>query len=96
MNHEPFSKTYHFIHVGRNVAHDEHAKRPIYYVFNNRSDEAIGRIFYYPAWRQWVVSFAEVSVWSTGCLADVQDAIRLITARHAAPIDAPLFSEAAP
>lgn len=70
---------YRFIYVARNMELDEHAGRPIWYIFNTKSREAIGRIIYYPQWRQFVATFSEESIWSTGCLADVAKAIEHIT-----------------
>jgi len=73
---------YKFIHVGRNVGLDEHAGKPIYYIFNNKGNYAMGRILYYPAWRQWVATFDEEAVWSTGCLEDVNKAISQIAEKE--------------
>ena len=69
---------YQYIYVGRNVEKDEHAGKPIWYIFNRKSQQAIGRILWYPRWRQWVATFAEESVWSSGCLKDVKDAMEHI------------------
>ncbi len=71
-------KKYRFIHVGLDAAREMHAGKPVYYVFNNRSNEAIARILWYAPWRLWVATFSEESVWSAGCLADIQDAIKWI------------------
>ena len=70
---------YKFIYIARNVEKDEHAGKPIYYIFNSKSREAIGRILWSPHWRQWVATFSEDSVWSVGCLQDVATAIGHIT-----------------
>jgi len=69
---------YRYIVIGRSTEKDTHAGHPIHYIFNRRSNEAIGRILWYPAWRRWVAEFAEGAIWSTDCLADVQDAIKRI------------------
>ncbi len=74
---------YQFIYVARNVELDEHAGRPVYYIFNSKTRSALGRILYYPRWRQWVATFAEDAIWSTGCLADVKTAIEHITEKWA-------------
>ena len=73
MSATPF--VYKFIRIGRDANLDQHAGKPIWYIFNRKAGDALGRIVYYPPWRQWVATFSEESVWSAGCLADVQDAI---------------------
>jgi len=72
--------TYEHITIGRDANRDTHAGKPIYYIFNRKAGYCMGRIFYYPSWRQWVAQFSEESIWSAGCLADVQAAIARITA----------------
>ena len=72
--------TYQFFHVARDAELEEHAGRPVYYIFNNKSNTAIGRILWCWAWRQWVATFAEDAQFSRGCLADVENAIGKITA----------------
>ena len=69
---------YKFIYLGRDNDLDEHEGKPIWYIFNRKSRQALGRVLYYPAWRQWVASFSEDSIWSAGCLTDVKDAIGLL------------------
>ena len=73
---------YKYIYVARNMELDEHAGHPIYYIFNLKSREAIGRILYYKPWRRFVATFSEDSVWSTDCLADVELAIAHITEKN--------------
>ena len=70
---------YRYIYIARNLEMDEHAGKPIYYIFNKRSGNAIGRILWYVPWRRWIANFAEDGVWSTDCLACVQEAIGRIT-----------------
>ena len=44
----------------------------IFLIRNKRSDDIIGKIEWYPRWRQYVASFEEFSVWSEDCLRDVR------------------------
>jgi hypothetical protein len=43
-----------------------------------RGGPVIGVIAFYTQWRQHVLAPAPNTVWSAGCLADIQDAIRRI------------------
>ena len=53
---------------------------PGIYIITNRSSGAIiGRIEWYAGWKKWVLVSNETTVWSSECLADVQDFI----AKHA-------------
>ena len=44
----------------------------------------IGTIEWYGPWRQFIFHAQPNTVWSTGCLADVQDALALAKADYAA------------
>ena len=70
---------YKFIHVSQDATKEMHAGKPVYYIFNNRSNEAIGKIYWFAPWRMWATTLRENSVWSSGCLADVRDAIKRIS-----------------
>jgi hypothetical protein len=72
--------TYKYIQVARDKDLTERAGRPVWYIFNSRQQDVLGCIEYYSAWRRWIFVARESSVWSTDCLADVQDAIKKITA----------------
>lgn len=54
---------------------DEYADRPVYAIVNKKSGIELGKIGYYPPWRQFVAKFGEGSIWSDGCLDDVAEAI---------------------
>jgi len=45
------------------------------------SGSVIGRIGWYPGWRQYVLNPAEGSFWSSGCLADIQDCLKMLNKR---------------
>ena len=49
-----------------------HNGKPLYWIFNKRSNQSIGQIFWYPTWRLWAARFQEATVWSEDCLADVR------------------------
>jgi hypothetical protein len=46
-------------------------KRPVYRIFNNKSEEQIGIISYYSPWRQYVFSGRSKCVFNISCLKDV-------------------------
>ena len=75
--------TYKFIRVGLDVEQERWAGKPIYFVFNIKSGEAIGRILWYATWRRFIFQSALETVWSSDCLANIIDALDKITAYHA-------------
>ena len=44
-----------------------------YALLNRRSGTCIGVVAWYGPWRQWCFFPGDESVWSDGCLSDVQD-----------------------
>ncbi len=67
--------TYKFVFMEK-MAFEAH-KRPVYGVANNKSADILGRIEYYPRWRQWIYTpISEGIVLSAGCLCDIADFIR--------------------
>lgn len=69
------------------------------YVLVNRSSGAqLGVIYWYKPWRRFVVYPGEETVWSSGCLGHLQEAIRWATGRREKrragnlPGQAPLFA----
>ena len=44
----------------------------IFLIRNKRAGDILGKIEWYPRWRQYVVEFEEGTVWSQDCLADVR------------------------
>jgi hypothetical protein len=58
---------------------EAHRKTQDWNVLNNKSGTPIGRIRWYGPWRQYCFFPLGDSVWSAGCLEDVQTAIRAIT-----------------
>ena len=45
----------------------------VYHIINNRSQESLGVIYYYPYWKQWVVDFCMDCVFNNACLRDILD-----------------------
>jgi len=66
---------YKYIHIGRNRDTTTENGKPVWFIFNTRGGDAIGRIVWYPPWKRWVAAFSETSVWSSDCLANVQMAM---------------------
>lgn len=46
-------------------------KKMSYRVINNRAQETIGTIEYYPSWRQYCFFPFSGSVWNDGCLEEI-------------------------
>ena len=76
-NHQPSDARfrYRYIHVCRDAQLDTWEGKPIWYIFNNRTSEALGRILWYKPWKRWIAQFDESSIWSTDCLVCVSDAL---------------------
>jgi hypothetical protein len=51
-------------------------KTCIFYVYNNRSGDCLGRIKWFGRWRQYCFYPAAETIYSAGCLADIQDFLR--------------------
>lgn len=51
------------------------SNKPVYRIFNNKSGTELGNLFYNFAWRQYVFSGYESSIWNKSCLLDVIDFI---------------------
>jgi hypothetical protein len=46
---------------------------PAYLCKNRKTASVLAVVHWYPAWRQYIVQFVPDSVWSSCCLADVQE-----------------------
>lgn len=46
--------------------------KPEQFIHSKRHGNVLGRICWYPAWRQWVFESAPNAIWSEDCLADVR------------------------
>jgi hypothetical protein len=51
---------------------------------NTHHGEELGRILYYPAWRQYVYEPSCPATYSAGCLADIGDFIKQLEAERKA------------
>jgi hypothetical protein len=67
-------KKYKFINMASNESEEFNGK-PVYRVFNNKSNGILGVIFYNSSWKQFVFSAAENCIFSVGCLNDIIDFI---------------------
>jgi len=63
-------------------------RTPRYMIRNNRSGDLLGVIAWYASWRQFCFFPEADTVWSNGCLADVQDAIKSAEQRRTGPPEA--------
>jgi hypothetical protein len=57
-------------------------RKTVDYTIIARDGDLLGRIEWYAPWRQHVLAPTEGTVWSAGCLADVQHAIEKIKAHE--------------
>jgi hypothetical protein len=73
MEHE-FNYT--FIHF---VLLEHKSKTDVYSVRNNKSNDQLGIIKWYPSWRQYTFLPTVDTVYSIGCLEDIVDFITLIS-----------------
>jgi len=64
------NKRYQFFTISETS--EEAFSRPTFSVTNNSSGTQIGMIGWYPRWKQFVFFAESNTVWSAGCLADVQ------------------------
>jgi hypothetical protein len=48
-------------------------KHPIYKIINNKSGDRLGRISYYPRWKQFIAEFSPYAVFNNTCLRDIID-----------------------
>jgi hypothetical protein len=65
---------YKFFHVAKDGPHGNR-KTADYHIVNNSSGLPIATIQWYGAWRQFCLFPYGDTIWSAGCLADVQDVI---------------------
>lgn len=54
------------------IAGEEFNGKPLYGVWNKKSNDEIAQLFWYAPWRQWCARFIQDSVWSQDCLEDVR------------------------
>ena len=72
MTHE---KKYKFITI-KQVRNELFEGKPVYRIFNNKSDDQLGIISYYKPWKQYVFSSMEECVFNITCLENVIDFMR--------------------
>jgi hypothetical protein len=72
-------KSYQYIYMQR-LGTTPSGKTQIFQVVNKRSNEPIGQVRWYGPWRQYTFQPEYETVFSAGCLADIQDFIGAIKA----------------
>jgi hypothetical protein len=72
MTHE---KKYKFITI-KQACNELFEGKPVYRIFNNKSDDQLGIISYYKPWKQYVFSSMEECVFNITCLENVIDFMR--------------------
>ncbi len=65
-------KKYRYITI-KQVDQELFEGKPVYRIFNNRSNGQIGVLSYYKIWKEYVFSSKENCVFNIGCLNDVTD-----------------------
>ena len=53
-----------------------------YSIISTSSNNLLGHISFYPSWRQHVFVPEPNTIWSVGCLEDINDAIKTIKGRQ--------------
>lgn len=49
-------------------------KRPLYQIYNNKSNDILGQIFYYSPWRQYCFRAKDDNcIWNNSCMLDIID-----------------------
>lgn len=61
-------------------------KTLIYKIISKTSGESLGTIEWYGPWRQFCVFPRNSTVWSAGCLTDLQDFFKRLAAERAAKV----------
>ena len=67
-------KKYKYITI-KQVKGELFEKKPVYRIFNNRSNGQIGILSFYKPWKEYVFSSQPECVFNNGCLKDVLDFI---------------------
>ena len=49
---------------------------------NNRTDDFLGDVEYYPQWRQWVASFDVLGVFNHSCLTEIAEFLQALNKRR--------------
>lgn len=77
---EPLAaKKYKFVTIEPN---SEHEGRPYYNVVNNKSDQSLGILLWYPPWRQYVFEAEPAAVFNNACLKDIVDFLNAANRRE--------------
>jgi hypothetical protein len=64
---------YQFIHFD---LVEKKPKTNVYNVVNNKSGSILGKLGYYPQWRQYVIAPQGGTIFSMGCLNDIIDFVK--------------------
>jgi len=76
LNTKPTLRTkYQFIHF-------EQASKTAWRCVNNRSHDSLGLVRYYGPWKQWIYMPEHQTIYSAGCLADIQAFIAALAGRN--------------
>jgi len=70
-------KKYKFITI-QQVGSEIFEGRPVYRIFNNRSNDQIGILSFYKPWKQYVFSSQPECVFNNSCLKDVLNFIETV------------------
>ena len=66
-------KKYKYISI-KQIDNEMHCKKPMYSIVNNKSENVLGKLFYYPAWRQYCFTqYSQNCVFNNSCLRDILD-----------------------
>ncbi len=65
-------KKYKYITI-KQVSLELHEGKPVYRIFNTKSNGQIGILSYYKPWKEYIFSSKEGCIFNDGCLRDVLD-----------------------
>jgi len=80
MNKAEGKKEYRYIHF---VKAEEKPKTEVWTCHNNSTEAHIGTVAWHPHWRQYCY-FTKGAIYSSGCMADIQDFIKWLDGRRKA------------
>ncbi|NJO64025.1 MAG: hypothetical protein HC836_39365 [Richelia sp. RM2_1_2] len=65
-------KKYKFITI-KQIGDEIFAEKPVYRIFNNKSDEQIGVLSYFKSWKKYVFSSKERCIFDLACMKDITE-----------------------
>jgi hypothetical protein len=64
---------------------ENHEHRPQFEIVNKRTNDWLGKVYWYRPWKRYVAQFDGQTVWSADCLQDVAAYLDAINGKQATP-----------